>query len=606
MKNAIVSLVCMVSIYLTNNVQAQRNCGTPAYEEILENRYPSYRIRQQQIEDLTLLREKNPLDLTRHTIKIPVVIHVIYHREVENISDEQILSQLEVLNEDYRRFNKDAIKTPGRFRKLAADTGIEFVLANLDPQGNPTTGITRTYTSNTIFAAFENEMKYNASGGIDAWPTHQYLNIWICPLGMGVLGYAQFPGGPIDTDGVVIDYKHFGTLGTVKPPFHLGRTTTHEVGHYLNLRHIWGDGPCDFDDAVDDTPLADGPSQGCPGESYSCGSHNMPQNYMDYTDDACMNLFTRGQAYRMRALFSPGGARESLLFSPAYINEEEESPTISLFPPSNLKIEQIQHHSAILTWDQIQDILSYDVRYRPTGHSRWKQKAFSQPYVKLVDLPACTSFEVQIASINDQEKSNYSDLQHFKTTGCFSEIPTRLIATHISSSQATLTWNKVLNADSYLIQYRRAGDKEIRTLEVDKYNSIKVRSLIPGTVYQFRVCAILDGEHRPFSRVRSFSTSSATSMASEEVEFMLIKKGIDQNDITVEINQMIPRTVAISLIDPLGNPISTFPVETWNSTRPITLDTSKLKEGTYEVVAEDKEGFEYSKSFNVAGSDKNN
>ncbi|MCB0624470.1 MAG: zinc metalloprotease, partial [Saprospiraceae bacterium] len=175
---------------------------------------------------------------------------------------------------------------------------------------------TRTSTSVTAFSANDN-MKFNSSGGKDAWPAGSYLNIWVCDLSGGLLGYAQFPGGPASTDGVVIDYAYFGTIGTATPPFHLGRTATHEVGHWLNLRHIWGDGPCSVDDFVTDTPTSDAANYGCPIGHVSCSTTDMVQNYMDYTDDACMNLYTTGQKNRMRAVFDTGGARQSLLNSTA-------------------------------------------------------------------------------------------------------------------------------------------------------------------------------------------------------------------------------------------------------------------------------------------------
>ncbi|MCB0639531.1 MAG: T9SS type A sorting domain-containing protein [Lewinella sp.] len=244
-------------------------------------------------------------------ITIPVVVHVIYNKSTENISDAQILSQIQVLNDDFRRTNSDADNTWSQ----AADSEIEFCMATTDPNGNPTTGITRTSTSVTAFSTNDN-MKFNSSGGKDAWPASDYLNIWVCDISGGILGYAQFPGGAAATDGVVIDYQYFGTIGTATSPFDLGRTATHEVGHWLNLRHIWGDGNCNVDDFVTDTPTSDAANYGCAIGHVSCSSTDMVQNYMDYSDDACMNLFTAGQKTRMRALFD-GGARASMLNSSA-------------------------------------------------------------------------------------------------------------------------------------------------------------------------------------------------------------------------------------------------------------------------------------------------
>ena len=158
-------------------------------------------------------------------------------------------------------------------------------------------------------------MKFTSQGGSDAWPAADYMNFWVCDLGASLLGYAQFPGGPADTDGIVCNYTATGNIGTAQAPFDLGRTATHEVGHYLNLRHIWGDGGCGASDFVDDTPDSDSPNYGCALGNVACGTEDMVQNYMDYSDDACMNLFTQGQSDRMNALFAPGGARASLVSS---------------------------------------------------------------------------------------------------------------------------------------------------------------------------------------------------------------------------------------------------------------------------------------------------
>lgn len=247
----------------------------------------------------------------RNVITIPVVVHVLYGNSTENISDAQILSQIQVMNDDFRRLNSDANNNWSQ----AADTEIEFCLASVDPNGNATSGITRTSTNVSSFST-NDAMKYSNQGGKDAWSTDLYLNMWVCDLGGGILGYAQFPGsGSAATDGVVMGYKYFGTIGAAQAPFDGGRTTTHEVGHWLNLRHIWGDGACGQDDFINDTPTSDAPNYGCATGHVSCNNADMVENYMDYSDDACMNLFTSGQKSRMRALFAPGGFRESLLSS---------------------------------------------------------------------------------------------------------------------------------------------------------------------------------------------------------------------------------------------------------------------------------------------------
>ncbi len=279
-------------------------CGTMEYMELLKQQDPSLETRMQQLEEMTQQWiQDNPTGSKDLFVTIPVVVHVIWKTSAQNIPDAQIISQIEVLNEDYRRLNADTTNTPVMFQDVASDTQIEFCLATTDPDGNPTDGITRTETTVTSFTQ-NNAMKYTSQGGHDAWPSDQYLNIWVCNLGGGLLGYAQFPGGPAATDGVVIGYPYFGYNSPGGFPYNLGRTTTHEVGHWLNLYHIWGDdgGACTGTDLVADTPNQGNNYWGCPPfPQSSCGSEDMFQNYMDYTDDDCMNIFTEGQTVRMQA-----------------------------------------------------------------------------------------------------------------------------------------------------------------------------------------------------------------------------------------------------------------------------------------------------------------
>jgi hypothetical protein len=236
-------------------------------------------------------------------VNIPVIVHVIYNANSENISDAQINSQIAVLNADFRKTNSDAGQAPSEFAGLVADSEITFILAN----------VTRTATTRTSWGT-NNAMKSSANGGVDAVDPANFLNIWVCNIGGGILGYAQFPGGPATTDGVVVSPQYFGTVGTASAPFDGGRTATHEVGHYLNLRHIWGDGRCRQDDFVSDTPSSDRANYGCPSyPTNNCKSNDMTMNYMDYVDDACMYMFSTGQKSRMRALFASGGARQSLV-----------------------------------------------------------------------------------------------------------------------------------------------------------------------------------------------------------------------------------------------------------------------------------------------------
>lgn len=248
-------------------------------------------------------------------IKIPVVVHVLYKDPANNISDEQIKSQIEVLNRDFRRTNSDTLNTPQRFQSIAADVQIEFFLATADPKGRATNGIVRKYTSVMNWLA-NDKIKSSAQGGDDAWDSKSYLNIWVGRLASGA-GYSSAPGSDASKDGIVINVTAFGTVNT-SGYYNLGRTATHEVGHWLGLKHIWGDAQCG-DDGVSDTPPQSTYTQGCPtGFRSSCSNGelgDMYMNYMDYTSDACMNMFTEGQKKRMLAAFAAGGPRASLLQS---------------------------------------------------------------------------------------------------------------------------------------------------------------------------------------------------------------------------------------------------------------------------------------------------
>lgn len=297
-------------------------CGTMERLAYLMQQDPTVRQRMEAIEAQTRAYLSSQAyqahQRTQNVILIPVVVHIVYRTASENLSDAQVQSQIAVLNEDFRRLNADTVNTPSLFRGVAADAQIQFCLATRDPLGNPTSGITRTQTTKTSFSVYTDDVKFSSQGGRDAWPTDQYLNIWVCNLAGGVLGYAQFPGGgPASTDGVVIGYQYFGRGGSAQAPYNKGRTATHEVGHWLNLRHIWGDAQCG-DDFVSDTPVQEQANYGCPSFPHpTCGNtSDMFMNFMDYTDDACMNLFTQGQKARMRAvLTAPNGYRASILSS---------------------------------------------------------------------------------------------------------------------------------------------------------------------------------------------------------------------------------------------------------------------------------------------------
>jgi len=286
---------------------AIRTCGTASYNLRQFERFPEFRRRQTEQEHRTAQRMLNPnAQRAGGPTKIPVVVHVVHNDPSENITAAQIKKQIAVLNKDYRGKNTDKSKVPAVWKGLVTDAGIEFALATKDPTGNATNGITRDKAGAEAFSDVDDAVKKKATGGADPWPSDRYLNIWVCNLAGGILGYASFPGGPPALDGVVIQNTAFGTGGSASAPFNLGRTATHEIGHWLNLHHIWGDSQgCGGSDSVDDTPPQEGPNFGKPAfPQISCSNGpngDMFMNFMDYVDDGAMVMFTTQQVARMSA-----------------------------------------------------------------------------------------------------------------------------------------------------------------------------------------------------------------------------------------------------------------------------------------------------------------
>ncbi len=302
-------------------VSAQKKeCGTMEYLEYLKTQDPQLENKMLQNEQaLQNWIQTNAASKSAKSviISIPVVVHVVYKNPMENISTAQVLSAIDIINKDYRRLNADTAATPLIFSAIAADCKIEFCLATVDPNGNSTSGITRTSTTVTGFdpgtsngVNYSNDLvKYTSTGGIDAWNTSQYLNIWICDLDQ-LNGYATYPGSPASADGVVVDHTRFGNIGTAAGTNFTIKTASHEIGHWLSLKHIWGDvigqtSNCG-DDYCNDTPTESSSTFGCPTFPYNtynaCNSGangEMFMNFMDYTD--CRNIFTQDQKTRMIA-----------------------------------------------------------------------------------------------------------------------------------------------------------------------------------------------------------------------------------------------------------------------------------------------------------------
>jgi hypothetical protein len=286
-------------------IATERKCSSDdmLQEQLKED--PSLRQRMDAIEEFTRRFKDNPQMerlLPGGVIEIPVVFNVLYRTAAQNVSLAQLQSQIDVLNEDFAATNADYNLTSTYNTVKSGNIDVRFVLDQV---------IRRS--TNTISWSTNNAMKKNAKGIAPTSPTTK-LNIWVCNMGGGILGYAQFPGGSSATDGVVLDDNATGRTGTAAAPFNKGRTATHEVGHWMNLRHIWGDATCGTDQ-VGDTPTHNTANYGCPGSGHlsTCSGTpvEMTMNYMDYTDDACMYMFSVGQETRMLAVFASGGPRNS-------------------------------------------------------------------------------------------------------------------------------------------------------------------------------------------------------------------------------------------------------------------------------------------------------
>ena len=283
-----------------------RGCAS---QEVLQQQLkddPTLAARMEAIEEFTGRYQQNPSAyrlLTNGMIEIPVVVNVVYKTAAQNISAAQIQTQIAVLNRDFAATNTDISSVPVTFQPVqSGDVGVRFVLDT----------VIRVLTKKTSFTTNDG-VKKASGGGVGPTSPSTKMNIWSCNLSNGVLGYAQFPGGNLATDGIVLLYSAFGVT-TTGAPYNKGRTATHEVGHWLNLRHIWGDAQCG-NDFVADTPLHTGANFGCPasGARSTCSGTPimMTMNYMDYTDDLCMYMFSANQKTRMNATFVAGGPRNS-------------------------------------------------------------------------------------------------------------------------------------------------------------------------------------------------------------------------------------------------------------------------------------------------------
>ena len=502
----------------------ERVCPVPELMEIQQQNDPGLEQRRADIEAFTQNRirenRENPSARRDEIFYVPIVVHVVWNtaNPAENISDAQILSQVDVIYKDFRRLNEDATDQWAQ----AADMEIEFYLAQVDPDGNPTTGITRRETSNPNIGDPNTEaIKFTAQGGTDAWDSTRYFNFWVGNIGGGILGYAYLPGVDPALDGIVMSPQFFGSSDYdtnndfyLQAPFDLGRTTTHEMGHYFNLNHMWGPGggSCSTDDFIEDTPLTDGPNFGCATGVVNCGTTDMVENYMDYSDDFCMNLFTQGQKDRMRATLEPGGPRDQLNQPPFDYTLVLDEDTVGVCAPDD----------AIFTF-------TYDVLTDFTGTTTFSQTglpagatAVFSPASASADDTAVTltvsglggvtvgsyPFSIEGASGgegNPVDATLNVNNTTFSTTTLIS--PTDA-ATDVSGG-TTLMWSADVNATGYNVEI--ATDAAFTTVVVNTSSATNsyTTALEPTTQYWWRITPTNDCGAGITSGSFSYTTSAA-------------------------------------------------------------------------------------------------
>lgn len=484
--------------------QLANDPGRAAVMQQIENQTAAYIIEQQ----------KNHGNTTQSIVTIPVVFHVVYNTAAQNISDAKCIAQLNQLNLDYSKMNSDAGNVPAAFAGLAANTQIQFCLAQRDPNGLATTGIIHKSTTTTSFSSNDN-VKKNNTGGDAAWDATKYLNIWTCNLGGGLLGYAQFPGGNLTTDGVVVLYSSVGSMlspGTAAP-YHYGRTATHEVGHWLNLRHIWGDeSQCNADDLVGDTPQQKAENYGCPsypqttqsgGRCSTNDPSSMFMNYMDYTDDACMNMFSNGQASRMQALFTSSGARFSITTS------------LGCTPPSGqtcntvtgLTSSSVTSSTATLSWTAAAGATSYNIQYRIVGTTVWTSTTSTSTSKAISGLTASSNYEWQVQTVCTSGSSAFTSSANFTTSAPSCGTPTGVTAGSINNTGATISWTAASGAVTYNLNWKLSTSANYTTVTGITSTSYVLGGLTACTAYNYQVQTVCSSGSSSFSNAGTFTTT---------------------------------------------------------------------------------------------------
>jgi len=405
--------------------QGQYVCATTDYLKMQIAEDPSIELKMQAFEaelQQFISELGSQLKSANGIITIPVVFHILYKTDDENLPDSRVREQMEALNRDFIGMTNHGTIYPFD-TTLKANCGIQFCMAQLDPWGNYTTGIERREVTAEYFSMNDNGAKFFAKGGLDAWDPKKYMNIWVCDLSPNLCGYAQYPGSGINnTYGVVIDLVCFGFTGA-NFRYNVGATTTHELGHCFDLRHIWGDdeSACTGTDYCNDTPnqagynlIAPAGCDGCVITDACTPTHPgvMYMNFMDYTTGPYMTAFTPDQKARILPLFS---SRKGALYSLTQ-STVCTPPTVTVNAPLNLYESSVGDNTATLNWDPVSGATSYLVHYIPEGGS-WTNVTTSNNLQVINNLQTGTVYSWRVQAVAGTKKSTYSTVMNFSTSG---------------------------------------------------------------------------------------------------------------------------------------------------------------------------------------------
>ena len=545
MKKTLLSLLLFSTFVFSGFTQSMEQCATMSSLEYQKTLNPNIELNMLELENSI----KNFIDNQSNynaagVVTIPIVFHLIYKQNRNKPTAAQVTEQLNIINEDFRRLNADANNNWAQ----AADSEVEFCLATIDPNGNSTSGVTSFKTGVRTFDPNTNDMKFSATGGVDAWPTDDYLNVWVCnlpnyPGGSYLAGYAQFPnGGSYETDGIVVDFEFFGTSGTAFS-WQDGRTTTHEIGHWLHLYHIWGDiqgGGCGGDDLVSDTPLQSTNSGGCPLSQVSCSSLDMVENFMDYSN--CTNLYTDGQKARMQATLAPGGFRASLSSSGGCGNV---GPTCT---------------------DGVQN-------GNETGVD------CGGP-----DCPACPTCTDGIQNGNETGVDcGGPDCPACPPSAC--DTPTNEQMHYSSRKKAIISWNASSGATSYQAQYRAQGSSNWTTKSTSN-TSVNATGLNLGTTYEYRVRAICSGSNSNYTAAGTYVHASGNLILGGTDDYVSIYPNPANDFVRVELLTELSNNASVSIIDATGREVTV--VTNLTDRNLIEIATMNLSSGIYILKVEDE------------------